>query len=62
MAAPDADEWKEAMNREMENLKSRDLYEPVQRTNGMRTLKLGWVLHRPFNIALFERKKGRLVA
>ena len=60
MAAPDADEWKEAMDREMENLKSHDLYELVPRTNG--TLKLGWVLHRPFNIVLFKRNKGRLVA
>ena len=62
MAAPDADEWKEAMDREMENLKSHNVYELVPRTNGMRTLKLGWVLHRKFKISLFERSKGKLVA
>ena len=61
MAAPDADEWKEAMDGEMENFKSHDVYALVPRMNGMRTLKLGWVLHRKFKIDLFERNKGRLV-
>ena len=41
MAAPDADQWKGAMGREKENLKSHDFYELVSRTNGMRTLELG---------------------
>ena len=45
------------MDREMENLKSYDVYELV-----LRTFKLGWVLHRKFRIGLFERNKGRLVA
>ena len=58
----DADQWKEAMGPEMEGLKSHDVYGLVARTNGMRTLKLGWVLHRKFKHGLFERKKGRLVA
>ena len=49
------------MDGEMENLESHDVYELVPRTNGMRTLKLGWVLHRKFKIGLFERNKGRLV-
>ena len=57
-----ADQWKEEMDREMEGLKSHDVYELVPRTNGMRTLKLGWVLHRKFKNGLFERNKGRLVA
>ena len=39
MAAP------EAMDREMENLRSHDMYELVPRAGGMRTLRLGWVLH-----------------
>ena len=34
----------------------------MPRTNGVRTLKLGWVLHRTFKIGLFERNKGILVA
>ena len=50
------------MDREMEGLKSHDVYELVPRTNGMRTLKVGWVLHRKFKNGLFERNKGRLVA
>ena len=50
------------MDREMEGLKSHDVYELVPRTNGMRTLKLGWVLHQKFKNRLFERNKGRLVA
>ena len=62
MAAPDADQWKEAINREMENLKSHDVYELVPRTNGVRTLHLGWVLHQTFKNGLFEKNKGRLVA
>ena len=54
MAAPDADCWKEAMDKEMSNLKSHEVYELVPRTKGMRPLRLGWVLHR--------KHKGRLVA
>ena len=50
------------MDREMEGLNLYDVYELVPRTNGMRTLKLGWVLHRKFKIGLFDRNKGRLVA
>ena len=50
------------MGRKMEHLKSYDVYELVPRTNGMRTLKLRWVLHRKFKIDLFERNKGILVA
>ena len=59
---PDADQWKEAMNQEMESLKSHDVYELVPRTNGMRTLKLGWMPHRNLKNGLFERNKGGIVA
>ena len=38
------------MGREMEDLKSYDVYELVPRT-----FKLGWVLHRKFRIGLFEK-------
>jgi Reverse transcriptase (RNA-dependent DNA polymerase) len=62
MAAPDADGWKDAMDREIENLKAHDVYELVPHTSSMRTLKLGWVLHRKFKNGGFERDKGRLVA
>ena len=62
MASPDADGWKDAMDQEMANLKSHDIYELVPRMNGMRTLKLGWVFHRKFKNGVFEENKGRLVA
>ena len=42
MAAPDADSWSDAMSKEMDNLKSYDVYEMVPRVPGMRTLRLGW--------------------
>jgi len=35
MAASDADGWVDAMDREMENLRSHDVYEVVPRTPGM---------------------------
>ena len=57
-----ADQWKEEMDQEMEGLKSHGVYELVPRINGMRTLKLGWVLHQMSKNNLFERNKGRPVA
>jgi hypothetical protein len=39
MTAHDADGWKEAMNKEMENLKSHDVYELVPRVKGLRTVR-----------------------
>ena len=62
MAAPDAEGWKEAMDQEMKDLKDHDVYELVPRATGIRTLRLGWVLHRKFKNGIFERNKGRLVA
>ena len=38
MAAPNADQWKVAMGKEMTNLKSHDIYELVPHTPGMCTL------------------------
>jgi hypothetical protein len=62
MAAPDADGWREAMDREMENLCSHNVYELVPRTPGMCTLRLGWVLHRKFKNGTFDKNKARIVA
>jgi len=62
MAAPDADGWMEAMDREMVNLKSHDVYGPVPRVGGLGTLKLGWVLHRKFKDGVFDKNKARVVA
>ena len=44
MAAPDLDGWKNAMDKEMENLRSHDVYEVVPRMPSMCMLRLGWVL------------------
>ena len=62
MVAPDAEGWRDAMDQEMENLKSHDVYELVPQVSGMRTLPLSWVLHRKFRNGVFEKNKGRLVA
>ena len=62
MASPDADGWKDAMDREMANLESHDAYELVPGMPGMRTLHSGWVLHWKFKNGVFEKNKGRLVA
>ena len=61
MAAPDADGWSDAMGKEMANLNSHDVYELVPRVPGMRTLRLGWVLHRKFKNGVFEKNNARLV-
>jgi len=62
MASPHADGWKDAMDHEMANLKSHDIYKLVPHMPGMRTLRLGWVLHQKFKNVVFEKNKGRLVA
>ena len=59
--AHDVDGWKEVMDREMDNLKLHSAYKPVLRVPGMRTLRLGWVLHFSTNSVL-EKNKARLVA
>ena len=58
MAAPDVDGWKDAMDREMENLRSHDIYELIPHTDGIRTLRLGWVLHRKFKNGAFNKNKA----
>ena len=50
------------MGKEMANLKAHDVYELVPRKPGMRTLRLGWVLHCKFKNGVFEKNKARLVA
>jgi hypothetical protein len=50
------------MDQETEDLKPYDVYELVPHASGMRTLELGWVLHRKFKNGIFERNKGRPVA
>ena len=57
MAAPDVDGWKDAMDREMENLHTHDVYEMVPCVPSMHTLCLGWVLHQKFKNRIFEKNK-----
>jgi hypothetical protein len=62
LAAPDADDWRTAMDREMDNLRAHDVFELVPREPGTRTIRLGWVLHRKFKNGTFDKHKARLVA
>ena len=62
MAAPNANQWKDAMGKEMANLKAHDVYKLVPHTPRMCTLRLGWVLHHKFKNSVFEKNKARLVA
>ena len=56
----------EAMDREMDkemvNLRSHGVYELVPCVWGLRTLKLGWVLHRKFRNRVFDKNKARIAA
>ena len=61
MAAPDAEGWRNAMDKEMDNIQSHDVYELNPRTSGKRTLRLGWVFNRKFKNGVFEKNKARLV-
>ena len=56
--APDAGQWKEETDQEMEDLKSHDVYQLVPRTNGMRNLKLGGYLTGSSKMAF---SRGRLL-
>ena len=58
MAAPDAEGWKDAMDREMKILKSHDVYELVPHASSMQTLPFSWVLHRKFRNGIFEKNEG----
>ena len=62
LAAPNADGWKAAMDGEMSNLRSHDIYKLTPCHPRMHTLRLGWVLHRKFKDSVFEKNKVRLVA
>ena len=44
-AAHEADGWKEAMDKDMANLKSHDVCDLAPRAGGLRTLKVDWALH-----------------
>ena len=45
----------------MENLKSHSVYQLIPHRPSMRTLRLGWVLHRKFQNGVFNKHKARLV-
>jgi hypothetical protein len=50
----------EAMDKEMTNPESHNVYELVPRASGTRTLRLGWV-HQKFKNSIFEKNKAMLV-
>ena len=62
LAAPDADDWHNAMDCKMENLHAHDVYELVPCASGACTIRLGWVLHRKFKNGTFDKNKVHLVA
>jgi len=55
MAAPDADGWRVAMDAELENLRSHEVYDLVPHA-------YHWVLHRKFKNGAFDKNNARLVA
>ena len=61
LAAPDANNWRNTMDREMENLRAHDVYELVPHASGARTIRLSWVLHQKFKNGTFDKNKVRLV-
>lgn len=59
MAAPDADGWRDTMDQIWSLITSINSF----RTRlVLRTLRLGWVLHRQFENGVFEKYMARLVA
>jgi hypothetical protein len=62
LTAQGAEGWREAMNREMENLRSHDVFKLVLCIGIMHTLRLGWVLHCKFKNCVFDKNKAQLVA
>ena len=58
----DADGWKDAMDREMQNLKSHVVYELLPCTSSVPMLSLGWVLDWKSRSGIFEKNKGQIVA
>ena len=61
LVAPDANDWCDAMDCEMENLHAHDVYELVPRVSGAHTIRLSWVLHWKFQNSTFDKNKVRLV-
>ena len=61
LAAPDADDWCDAMDCKMENLRAHDVYELVLHASGAHTICLSWVLHWKFKNGTFDKNKVCLV-
>ena len=62
LAAPDANDWHNAMDCKMENLHAHDVYELVPHASGACTICLSWVLHWKFKNGTFDKNKVHLVA
>ena len=61
LAVPDADDWHDVMDCEMENLCAHNVYELVPCASGAHTIRLSWVLHWKFQNSTFNKNKVRLV-
>ena len=55
------DGWTEGMDKVMQNSMLHGIYELVPHVPGMRTLRIGGVLHWKFKNGIFEKNKARLV-
>jgi hypothetical protein len=63
LKSPEAEEWKAAMQKEMDSLKKNDTYELVDLPENAQVVKTIWVLRRKFNAdGTIERYKARLCA
>lgn len=60
---PDAQEWKKAIQEELDNLKKNDTWEVVPRPKDQQVIKCKWVFKKKFDQnGDLERYKARLVA
>lgn len=63
LAAPDGEQWKEAMQCELENLRVFNTWEVVPRPTDREVIKCKWVFRKKYNASGdVERYKARLVA
>lgn len=63
LAAPDKEEWKAAMQSELDSLKASETWELVPRPKGRQVVKCKWVFRRKYDAnGDLERYKARLVA
>ena len=62
LKAPDANEWRAAMDMEIENLRCLNIFRPVPHPLGTNVITPKWVYHRKFEHGVLVRYKACLVA